>query len=302
MIRSTGTKKILAVVLAAGFLIIGLNLLAAYALGKYYTTGFLLSSDFVTTAGPEPIYTWQPNLKHRFNAAFNVTLTTNAAGYRTHPFTSPDGKRRLVLLGDSISFGVFLPEEENLAGQIEKISGARGAAIEVFNLGIPTYNLRQYAESYRRYGKDLQPDTVVLQTEPGDFRDPPTLVLRPWIRKIPLLTWLLLRYHRSRPFVDTSAAGLATYREIVEDCAKRNARLIVVYFPYLIPNPFNNEWRQDKERFESHGAPVVDVASLLATVNPDLTAFRVRPEDPIHPDARAIALVADRLVTMLAEN
>lgn len=61
---------------------------------------------------------------------FNYTL--NSAGYRTKEFNDINWAKSIVIFGDSSVFGVGLPEEYTISGQIEKILN-----IPVINLGAP---------------------------------------------------------------------------------------------------------------------------------------------------------------------
>lgn len=68
-------------------------------------------------------------------------------------------KKRVMLLGDSFVFGVYLKENETLhAALAEKL----GPSYRFFNMGIPGWGLDQMYMAYKKYRDIIRPDVVLL--------------------------------------------------------------------------------------------------------------------------------------------
>lgn len=95
-----------------------------------------------------------------------IHITTNSSGFRTHEFSikSPATKR-IMLIGDSMIFGMGVDDSETVSACMNSFSGAPRDTvkkIEVFNLGIPGYNTVQEYAVARDYISKLEPDLLVL--------------------------------------------------------------------------------------------------------------------------------------------
>jgi lysophospholipase L1-like esterase len=289
----------LVALLALAALLAALNALAARDLPRLFEGGWLLSKDFPPAADPELRCTFVPNLNLAPHPYFGVAIHTNAQGFRTAPFTPKGGQRRVVVLGDSIAFGAFLEESENLAARLAQALAAHGATIEVFNLGVPTYNMREKVAAFRVYGAALRPDAVLLQSKPGDFENSRALAVAPWMKRAPLALWLLARWRQAQPVRDTDA-GIEALNWLAKQCADRNAVLLAAYFPFLVAVPFDDVWREDRAQFARADVKLLDVGGALSRERTDLTVFRARPHDAMHPNERAIELAAETAAEELA--
>ncbi|RKY22303.1 MAG: hypothetical protein DRQ55_01305 [Planctomycetota bacterium] len=95
-----------------------------------------------------------------------VTYVINELGYREDPFpeAKPAGSYRIVMLGDSITYGTGIALEQTMAHQLRPLLAERfpGAQIEVLNCGVPGTNTGQQAAFLRRRVMALEPDMVLL--------------------------------------------------------------------------------------------------------------------------------------------
>ena len=77
----------------------------------------------------------------------------------------PDGVFRVVMLGDSFTYGLLVNTYENYTELLEdKLSGLQCAprvGFEVINLGVPAYDVGFSAERFRLRGHKYNPDLVV---------------------------------------------------------------------------------------------------------------------------------------------
>jgi len=88
-------------------------------------------------------------------------LTTNSLGMRGPvdvPLEKPPGERRIVVVGDSFTFGHGVKDEEVWTEKLaQRIGGVR-----VLNLGVPGYGLDQQCLRLEELGMRLAPDLVLV--------------------------------------------------------------------------------------------------------------------------------------------
>jgi lysophospholipase L1-like esterase len=71
------------------------------------------------------------------------------------------GRRRVVVLGDSVTAATYLPAAQTFTRVAEDALRARGVDAEVLNLGVIGYDIQQIAAIARRWALRLEPDVVV---------------------------------------------------------------------------------------------------------------------------------------------
>jgi len=122
----------------------------------------------------EPIgYRNRPNLEGTY---YTQPVTINSLGLR-HPeiALAPDPSHyRILLMGDSVVFGVAVPPEGTISAQLqailrEKVGAIDGREIEVINMGVISYNTEQELIQYKSLGTKLKPDLVVLMFSNNDI-------------------------------------------------------------------------------------------------------------------------------------
>lgn len=111
---------------------------------------------------PDPALGWQlrPGLEHRHETdEFSVTYRTDAEGWRIgEPPAADDAGRRIVLLGDSFTFGVGAEYEDTYGARIQReLEDTR-----VWNLAVPGYGVDQLVLQLEENGLDLEPDLVIV--------------------------------------------------------------------------------------------------------------------------------------------
>src|SRR5882724_10174705 len=92
-------------------------------------------------------------------------IRVNSYGYRGHE-PSPNPKHRVLLLGDSFTFGALLDQKETIDARMEE----KDPGLEVDNLGVIGYNLPEQLISLREW--TLPANQVVYLFYYNDF-DPP---------------------------------------------------------------------------------------------------------------------------------
>ena len=131
---------------------------------------------------------------HRTSGGRRIDLVTNSLGYRNREIGPKQGKR-LVFLGDSITLGDYLQEEETFVRLIEKMARSQELDWETINTGVSGIRLKEELAILIETGLDLEPDVVVLGFFLNDFRTSPGVFVRnlPPLAKHSRLLYYLLR-------------------------------------------------------------------------------------------------------------
>ena len=105
-------------------------------------------------------YQLKPNISEY---AFRNAVTTNSLGFRS---PEPDlAKPMIAVIGDSITFGYGVADEETLSANLQKLL----PAYDVQNAGVPGYNIRQEAALFRDAVAPLKPAALILVFYWNDF-------------------------------------------------------------------------------------------------------------------------------------
>jgi lysophospholipase L1-like esterase len=122
---------------------------------------------------PELRYVLAPNQQGWID---NGLVTVNAAGFRSRTQTDlpkPAGRYRIAVLGDSVTIGMGVADDESFSARTEQLLRQRfpGKDLDVVNLGIPGYDTRQEVGLLRRHLAQLQPDLVLVGFYSNDVPD-----------------------------------------------------------------------------------------------------------------------------------
>lgn len=181
LIGATGAFLILVIAFGSGRLILRVLLI----LGASYCT--LIGCELVVRIARRPPralwqqyhrlyrsdpvvgYTLTPLWQGQFNDGYaQGKITVNSLGQRDDE-PSTGSKHRILLLGDSFTFGALLDQSDTIDKQIERLS----TDIDAYNLGVPGYGLPAIIETLKRcdlpateafylfYNNDLQNDDLL---------------------------------------------------------------------------------------------------------------------------------------------
>lgn len=93
-------------------------------------------------------------------------IKINSDGFRDreYPLKKPDDSFRIVVLGDSFTFGWGVNIEETFTFQLEKILNEKRLEknFEVLNFGVPGVNTEQEIEHFTKKALKYSPDLVIL--------------------------------------------------------------------------------------------------------------------------------------------
>jgi len=95
---------------------------------------------------------------------FGKPVRRNAEGFRDRDFAvpKPEGTYRILVLGDSFTWGIGLEVEETLPKQLERLLRRERPDLEVINASIPGQNTTHELATLREKGLRYEPDMVVL--------------------------------------------------------------------------------------------------------------------------------------------
>ncbi len=245
-------------------------------------------------------------------------VSINSLGLRNAEIgqTKPSGVTRILMLGDSLTFGWGVSQKDTVARKIEIILNQNENAkkYQVINSGVGNYNTSMSVEYYRSRGHLLDSDLVILNYFINDAESTPVppkfgflnwsvanayfygridAVARMVTGRVSWLDYYRFLYRDGEP-------GWRVTKKSVSDLAAMTKAsgtpLLLVNYPelrQLKPYPFAKVNAKIEELAESLGIPYFD---LLPTVKElDARTLWVTVEDP-HPNGVANAAFAEALV------
>jgi hypothetical protein len=237
-----------------------------------------------------------------------VPVAINSAGLRDreYPPQKPPGMTRILMLGDSVTFGWGVRIEETPSKLLEDLlnSGLASPRYEVINSGVGNYNTAMEAAYFLDSGQALKPDIVVLNyfindAEPTPARKNSSLFEHSYAAVMALGAFdSLARTYFGR------ADWKAYYRDLYRDdapawaktkdavarlaasCRENNVRLLIAVYPelhVLKDYPFSNV-TQAIRNTAGEGVGFVDLLPAVEDKIPE--SLWVSPTDA-HPNVIA---------------
>ncbi len=118
-----------------------------------------------------------------------VHVKINSAGLRDREFnlTKPQEAHRILVLGDSTTFGWGVPQEKTYPKLLEQKLNASPPTgwprhVEVVNTGVGNYNTAQEVAYFKERGRLFQPNMVLLAYFINDAEETPRLE-RGWLAR-----------------------------------------------------------------------------------------------------------------------
>jgi len=106
-------------------------------------------------ANPHISYELKPNLKEK---TFRTTVTTDEFGLRSHGVASNPNAPIVAVLGDSITFGYGVEDDETLPARLQELL----PQYQFLNAGMPGYEIEQEAALYQTKIAPLNPSVLIL--------------------------------------------------------------------------------------------------------------------------------------------
>jgi len=155
-------------IVVMGFLIGGLILpLTGWAAAN-------LDNQWLCDPAPNPDMAYILRANSQFST-LGVPFQTNELGFRDRPvFDKAPGVFRILCLGDSVTFGTGVSNEQTypnvLESMIQQVTPP-GIVVDVINAGISAYNTRNIRGLLQQYIQYLKPDVVVYAFVENDLDD-----------------------------------------------------------------------------------------------------------------------------------
>jgi len=262
----------------------------------------------------------------------------NAQGFRANHDVQLEkrGKRRILLLGDSVAFGLGVDYEDTFGQLIETQLTANGMPTEVLNLSVLGYKTSQEVRMLERRGWQLNPDAVILAFCLNDFDDfsgelplfdPSGRLPRGGYQRLPPRRLGSIELPEPMPLLDRSLLfrklsgrlrvdyyrWIGTDRALRKEVAEAISRLgkllsehgipgLVAIFPLL--HQLDDYQYQDIHQFIASEALAagLSVADLTAAFRSERTeVLRVRPGDVLHLSKVGHAITARALIRCTAD-
>ena len=255
-----------------------------------------------------------------------VTLNSHGLRDKEIPYEKPPGEKRILLLGDSVTFGWGVSDGEPFADQMEPLlKSVTGRSWEVINAGVNGYNTEQEATYFRIDGVRYEPDVVVLTYLDNDLEpivDPNFTTWRrypSWPSSLPealnRLISLSYTYQAGNMFMRARQLAAQRAGEVPTDsgqkltqdprwlaskghleriarlCAQQNIKFIVAAFSIKDPGFFSE--------LQKSGIDTVSLSEAFAHLPEDLQYLS--KVDP-HPTAVAHRNMAEVLVSELSHR
>ena len=121
----------------------------------------------------------------------DIPLRTNDLGFRGPPIEY-DSRPRVLFLGDSITLGDYLVEENTFVARVGEMSKDTDRPLQTINAGVGSIGIEEELNILRETGHIVEPQIVVLDLYLNDIQASPALNLIP----IPkLLRWSQIAQH-----------------------------------------------------------------------------------------------------------
>ena len=111
------------------------------------------------------VATFVPGVTGDVSASRELTIQSNEAGFRDRSLADVDGRKRVVVLGDSFVMGNGVPARERFTNQVESLQ----TDWRVINMGISGFGADLMLMAFESVGRRLDPAVVVLTLYTDDF-------------------------------------------------------------------------------------------------------------------------------------
>ncbi len=301
----------------------------AFVVGEYATRTYF--RDITTTSSNGSYFTirWaRENIRH------------NSWWFRDREVDvkNPEGAIRIAIIGDSVTFGRGIREEDRFSNRLEDYLNAVESSchFEVLNFGWPGSETIDHLNVFKNTVFKVHPDFVLLQWSINDVEGPDKSGLPEQISLIPIHSIHFLLYRVSafyflldlqwqmiiqsicrstsyegylfQRFGDPESPDSREYvdllKELVGECRKREIPLGLILFPYVVPDlaesyPFRYLHELVRAVCDQEGVPCVDLLDTYAQYR-DHKALWVNRFDN-HPSPLAHRLAAEKLMERFGE-
>lgn len=295
---------------------------------------------------PVPLGTTLPSSPRQYGlrpgahaVQLGVDVVINSIGFREREYAleKPPGVRRIVVLGDSFTFGTGVEFADTFSKRLERRLNESGRPYQVINFGVSGYDTIRELATFREVAAAFKPDLVIVAYVLNDA-DPEVALASPRVVRAdvgslltplhiflkdhsllyrylaPSVGALLARFQLGYPVgttheisraYDEHSPGWVASRQALLDIAagarEIGADVLVVVFPMMVEfssYPLAHVHKTIIQFARSHGLAVLDLLPRFAGRDAsELTVFLDG-----HPNARAHAIFADGIFEYLSSH
>jgi hypothetical protein len=278
----------------------------------------------VPVSNPYLSFAHAPN-RSAFLMGVPVSINSHRLRDREYSEAKPPGVTRVVILGDSTTFGWGVREEDTVAKILERDlnrQAAPGRSYEVLNAGVGNYDSVQEYNHYLAYDRIFHPDIVVLEYYVNDPEPVPRERVTSLLGRSYLFAFaasrldLSLRFAGNRPNWKEYYAGL--YRpdlpayqaakqallDLADAVHSDGAKFLFATLPELHEinhaYPFAAQYHEVEQMMRDHGVPVIELIQGLRGQGPESSLW-VTPADA-HPNLKANTLIAAQILPQILSS
>jgi lysophospholipase L1-like esterase len=277
----------------------------------------------VAQPDPQLPFVHRPNGRARVMGA-DVAL--NGRGLRADHETADrkaPGSMRIMMLGDSVTFGFGVGQDESTSARLEGLLNADGGTTryEVLNAGVGNYNTVMEVANYLQHGRSLAPDLVVLNFFVNDAETTPVPKGNVLTRSSLAAVYFNNRVDSVARWTNGAPGWQQYYSDLFNDdapgwqaaqqaiaalkraCDEDGRPLVIVNYPDLHqtqPYPLGRITTRIQRVAESLPARFLDLTPIVEEQH-DAALTWVNGGDP-HPNAATHALYARRIADWLRSD
>jgi lysophospholipase L1-like esterase len=309
--KSSVVKRALLAILAAGFSLVLCGLMIEGLARTVFDNGMDFDLEMWKYARDLKRVSAEPAIGHEHipntsGVFMGAQVDINSIGLRNREVAPvPDGAVRVMMLGDSLTFGWGVKEEDTPSRQLETVlnsAATGGRKYEVINTGVGNYNTQMEVAYFLTNGYKLKPDIVVLNYFINDAEQTPRrhkvgwgeysqayVVLASAVDKISRIflgraDWKAYYrglYENGQPgWTD----GQAAIQKLARYCKEHGLKLVIVNYPELHEikqYPFPEVTAGVEKIAASEGVPFLDLRPSVEDLVPE--TLWVSPSDA-HPN------------------
>ena len=274
------------------------------------------------SSNPEMGHEHRPSA-HAHLMGVDVEINGRGLRDRTFEIPKPHGILRIMVLGDSMTFGWGVPVEATYPKVLERWLNERrspetGRTYEVVNTGVGNYNTAQQGAYFSSRGLEYQPDLVILaffvnDAEPTPHPNASWLDQNSYLYVLARSAWDTLSRQRGwkpeyeayyRDLYREDAPGWLAWQtafaELVQLCGREGIEIVLVQVPELhdtsADRPFVGIYERTAEVARGARVPVIDLHPGFEGMEPP--SLWVSRGDA-HPNVRAHRIMAKALLADL---
>lgn len=264
------------------------------------------------------------HVANRSGIYMGVPVSINSRGLRDREYSiaKPAGFQRIVMLGDSLTFGWGVRVEDTPSKLLEAKLNSRigGKKFEVINAGVGNYNSSMEVNAFMKNWSALKPDLVILNYFINDAEPTPRRRENSLLERSAAAVYIAAgidklkrqyfgksdwRSYYSGLYSDNAEAWAANKQAIIDlitYCKTNNIKLLIANYPELHelnPYPFKHVTAAVKSIANSANVPFVDLLTGVKDFAPE--TLWVSPTDA-HPNKKANEVLANEIEQSLVVN